>query len=251
MKKKDKVLKDLDGWIEVFVIDPITRPIVGVCSQVSSNPLFFTAISVILTLIAAILLFYGHHVYAVVLYFLSIVSDGVDGKIARYKQNKIIIHGVLDVMTDQLRNAVYLIALYLRYPHLQIFILLFVILLLTYEFNYAIRLETKTRFFPDQPRDYSLIKLKKYYESEMKDMNPSFLKIIQWYNSLFTFTSRYRTYPFPTIVDAEFVFFVIVVATLNPIIAVIGVLMLIPDTAMSIALTFILGKRAEANSHKK
>lgn len=242
---KEIILKDLDGWVEVFIFDPLTLPLIKPLSKISTNPLVYTSLTIIITLVASFSVLEKQFVIASILYFLSVVTDGIDGKIARYNNQKIIIHGVLDVMTDQLRNAVFMISLYFALPQFKLYLFIFILALLTYEFSYAIRLEMKTRNFNDQPRNYSLKQLKDYYEKQISKGNSHLRNLLDFYNLLFNLSSKFRTYPFPTIVDAEFLLFIVFVATQKLIVILLAILFLVPDISMSIFLTLTLATRLQ------
>lgn len=242
--KKEQIKKDLDWWIEVFIIDPITYPLVSFLSNnFSKNALLYTFLSFFFWIFASILVFNGFYLFAWISYFLSVFWDWLDWKIARHNWTQVMIHWLLDILVDVIKNLLLLLALYMSFPEYSFYIFIFTLLILFYEFTYSIRLWTRLLFPHIEQRNnsYSMEELKSNYEKEIKKINNNFLTyLLKVYNYFFNISRKFRTYPYPTIIDAEFTIFVIFLFFPNDIILFLAILFLLPDTIISFLLTILL-----------
>jgi len=104
------LLKPFDAWTEVFISDPLTTSIAVQLSKIKGiHPLHLTAISQFLKLSAAAFYFIFLDPFTIIppiLFFLGILVDSMDGKIARLTGKDIELHGTIDFITDQLSIAV-------------------------------------------------------------------------------------------------------------------------------------------------
>lgn len=244
---KNKSLKDLDAWIEVFVIDPITLPLVRFCSRyVSSNALFYTALSFLSGIMASVLLFLSSPVLAGVSYFFSMFFDGLDGKVGRYSGNYKLYHGIMDVTVDTVKNLTLLFSMFYLYEFSRIPIMIFLILFAFYEFTYSVRLELNARYSKifSNPEDYSMANIKKRYDKMLgRNTNPLLSFAVKLYNGMFFYTRKLRTYPNPTLVDAEFVIFVLFPVFMSPVLLYVAILFILPDMLISFILMILLVKK--------
>lgn len=237
--KYESTLKSLDGWTEVFIIDPPTSIISKFLAKINFiHPLHLTALSIISGLFAAYNLFNGNVFFAGILFFLSIFFDGMDGKIARRRKKSIILHGAFDVTLDQVRNISMIFALTMHFPQYNLFFLLFLSMVFLYEVTLVLRTDIRYRFMN---RNWnSMQEVKDNYEEEIQNMKTPFLQLLlNIYNFLFSKTRKLRTYPYSTVVDAEFMLFVVFTLTGNFYILILSILFLLPDLLISILLTGI------------
>lgn len=236
-KKNDSVLKTLDAWSEVFIIDPPTDIISRVLAKLSFiHPLHLTLLSLIAGIFAAYSLFMGQNIEAGILFFFSIFFDGMDGKIARRKQQNIILHGAFDVTLDQVRNIAMLFALTIRFPQYHLYFLLFLSIIFVYEVTLLIRTDIRYRFM--DRRWNTMKQVKDNYEAEIQAMKVPFLKkLLGVYNFFFQKTIKLRTYPYPAVVDAEFTLFVLFTITGNFWLLLLSIAFLVPDLIISCTLT--------------
>lgn len=239
MDQNNIVLKDLDAWAEVFIVDPITLPLTKQIYKVLKNPLILTSSSFLLGISSAIFLFFGINYLCSIFFFLSTILDGMDGKLARLVNNKriITVHGTFDVFLDIIRNVILLLVLNYKYPELSSWIMLYFGVLFVYEASYAIRLELRHRM--GSTTGYSMTNLISEYE-KIITKDTSFGRLIGIYLMLLQKTRKFRTYPNPTLVDSEYVLFILLPLFGNFEIVLLSILFLLPDTFISGFLTIKL-----------
>ena len=207
---KNAMFKKIDAWFEVFIIDPISAPIATFFSKFNViHPLHFTVLSLTSKIFASILIFMDIYVVASFIFFLGILFDGIDGKIARTKNLDIYLHGTLDFITDHIGNLVFWFSLY-KATH-QHFIKELLILFILLQFFHGSLASTKFRLFNmlndidvDNPENIE----KKYVES-LSIVNSKIIRMIaEIYLKLLSYSTKYRTYPHPTEVDAEYTLYI-------------------------------------------
>jgi len=113
---KKVVLKRRDAWSEVLLVDPITTPlayaIYKVLDRYVVTPYAITFSSFIVRVFSA-LSFLTSPIRGSILFFLSIILDGIDGKVARamfgYDPT---LRGLLDFLLDNIGLGVAFVALF-------------------------------------------------------------------------------------------------------------------------------------------
>jgi len=250
MKDKKNLLKPLDGWNEVFITDPLTAPLGLRLAKFSwVHPLFFTLLSFLSKLSAAILIFKQFYWQAGLVYWVSILFDGLDGKIARLQRKNILLHGVLDIVSDQVANTIILLIMTFIFSEYQLYFILFLAGLYIYEVTLCLRSDMRCRFIKHKSWNNVQETINNY--TEVLQELPSDLGVardvikacLYTYQALLSVTRRFRTYPYPTIVDAEFLLFVVFLITQKPYFVFLSVLFLLPDVLNSFILTTVLALR--------
>lgn len=241
---KSELLKDLDGWTEVFIVDPITLPLVKGIYPRLRNPLVLTALSFSIGILAGILILMDQYVIGSLLFFSSIIFDGMDGKLARLVNNPRLsrIHAIFDLMLDVIRNVFVLLVMTIKFPEYSLLLFGFLGLLFIYEASYCLRLELRQR--AGIVTSYSMNSLISQYSNILGKRGAS-AQLFGAYFKLFDRTKTLRTYPNPTIVDAEFILFVVFPFFPNLYSIILALIFLLPDVAVSLFLTIKLATREE------
>ena len=207
MSREGKLLKDIDAWTEVFVFDPISLLFVKILKNIKFlHPLHFTFLSGIVKIVGAYYIFQKSFVVAAVLFFIGVIFDGIDGKIARSRNLSIELHGTLDFITDQISNTIYLGALIFNIDDpLKSFLIIYLgisfVLMSLGSTKY--RLLTKSK--PDEIEIHE--GLQNHY-LEKSSSFPVFSKLANLYARLIRTTSKFRILPHPTEVDVEYLIFI-------------------------------------------
>jgi len=243
---KSQHLKDMDGWKEVLLIDPITSPLAILISKkvkILWLPILVSLLAFLFKFLSAFAILHKIFVLAVILYLFSDILDGLDGKIARLQNNENIskLHGRIDIIGDSIGNAIILFSLFYIFRECSLYIFTYVLLLYIYEVSYAIRIESRWRE-GDKP-SYSMKDTIETYKERMLTHGGALAKLTLLYSKLLSITSKFRTYPNPTLVDSEFVLFVIFPLIPSKSTLIIAILFLLPDVIISLILTFVGTRR--------
>jgi len=218
---KKQVEKSRDAWTEVLITDIITTPLSYLIYKSFTSPLLpyvFTIISFIIRIIAAFMFYMTNIIIGGALFFLSILTDGLDGKLSRIifgKDPKL--RGLLDFLLDQIGLGFTLICLSLYFIR-------------SYELSHVISIIILTiSLYVQQACTSSLFRLR----SELgitKPLSSSFSNnvLIKHYINVQKLFDKYRLIFHPTSVDAEFIVFVA------------GPFLKFPITLFWLALLFVL-----------
>lgn len=256
---ENNLLKSLDAWTEVFISDPLTNPIAIRLSKIKHiHPLQISAISQFLKLLGAALYFFSPNLNIIlppILFFCGILVDSMDGKVARLTGKSIRVHGTFDFMSDQISNSIFFLSMLMAFRHndeyffwmLIWFIILFINMSLT-STRYRL-LSSLGGVDTDNPEE-----LRSKYEVALSPFlqRPFLKKIFVTYITHMEKTRKYRVYPHPTVVDSEFVFFVIfpifvaIGNQLSSALLLFSVVLLIPDIIYYGALCVALTKHWES-----
>lgn len=259
-----KLLKPLDAWTEVIISDPLTNPIAVRLAKISSiHPLQITLVGVLLKFAASIIFLTSpmlteHYTFPLpllsippILFFMGILADSIDGKVARLTGKDVELHGTLDFISDQIVNSIYflsMVILFLETSYTRWMIVWYILLYLTMSIA-----STRNRLLSalggidtDRTSD-----LRAMYEKAM----PLVMKgriagaLYKRYTSFLDKTLRHRLYTHPTGVDSELIFFVVfpLFASLYPSVAVYflaaSVILLIPDLIYYAIITMAILKQ--------
>jgi phosphatidylglycerophosphate synthase len=246
LRDEEKMMKRLDSWSEVFVVDPIAIPIAKFLSNFNAvNPLYVTLSSFLTGLLTILLSLRGQFILAGITLFVSIILDGIDGKIARSKGQYINVHSISDQMSDQIVFLSILISIALVNAEQLIYILIFLAILYLYEVSYALRIEMYRK--NDDLNNSDFISRYNIFISSLKNRTRKsiFQKLIKVLDGAHRFTFKYRTFPYPKTSDARFLLLFYFLIP-NSLILVLMMFFILPDLAISLILLAILAvKRQE------
>jgi len=218
---KKQVEKPRDAWTEVLITDIITTPLSYLVYKNFTSPMLpyvFTIISFLMRISAAYTFYMANIITGGVLFFLSILTDGLDGKLSRIifgKDPKL--RGLLDFLLDQIGLGFTLICLFLYFIR-------------SYASLHALAIFVLTiSLYVQQACTSSLFRLR----SELgitKPLSVSFSNniLVKYYVSIQKLFDRYRLMIHPTSVDAEFIVFVV------------GPFLKFPIILLWLALSFVL-----------
>lgn len=247
----DGALKPSDAWVEVLAIDPITLPIARLVSRISwVHPLHFTILALTVRLLAAWQFAFASLFFGGAFAFGGMLFDGLDGKVARIKQKMIVIHGTTDVILDQFANSVMALALMVRMLRddsdlTVLFIGLWLALWLVYlnVTSNKHRLISELGGFPKN-RGARLA----LYKEDFANLSPALGSALNKLGTLAVNAelacNRLRTTFRPTVIESEFVLFVV-----GPLIgamtisAGVAALLVVPDTVLELAFVAVLVAR--------
>jgi len=84
-KRKKQIAKEVDAFVTVVLIDPIAIPLARILAKLRVHPNNITVIGILVAISAAVLFAIGPSYWplASVMYYISILLDCVDGKVAR------------------------------------------------------------------------------------------------------------------------------------------------------------------------
>lgn len=235
---KKKVEKNIDAWSEVLITDPISTPLSFLFSKIKGRwfPYFLTFLSFVLRVLGAIGLYIGKINLGALLIFLSIIVDGMDGKISRwiYKKDPEK-RGTLDFLLDQIGLGVLFICLGMILRQNGILSLLFLVYIASF---YILMSFISTKF-----RLYGILKIdsKKSLLKQRKENN----KLIKLIKKIQDKLLKFRIIFHPSSVDAEFlVFIVFPLWNFNLYVLILAILFVWVDTLISgIGPLYILFKK--------
>jgi len=237
---ENKLLKSLDAWSEVFISDPLTDPIAIRLSKVRGiHPLHITAVSQFLKLLGAAFYFSfpnSNIIVPPILFFIGILVDSMDGKVARLTGKSIKLHGSLDFISDNISNSIFFLSMVIAFHSNEEF---FLWMLIWYVISYINMSLASTRYRlisslgganTDKP-----LELREKYEAALPFILPwKFLKKLYLaYMKLVDKAANHRLFAHPTVVDSELVFFVIF-----PILVTVGGQSAFPVLLLSVFLLF-------------
>ncbi|OLB90426.1 MAG: hypothetical protein AUH25_04930 [Thaumarchaeota archaeon 13_1_40CM_38_12] len=209
------LLKPIDAWTEVIICDPLTNHIAKGLSKIRGiHPLHITAVSQFLKLLAATIYFLSPSplILPPIIFFLGILVDSMDGKIARLTGKSIKLHGTLDFISDQVSNSIYFLSLLLVLRSNEQFFLWLLIWYIIMFINGSLA-STRYRLLSSLGgvnTDNSVELRDKYEDALPSILKGEFLrKMYISYMNLVDKAGKHRIYPHPTGVDSELVLFVI------------------------------------------
>lgn len=203
---KQKSTKDIDTWTEKIFCDELAAYlsyIVTARCKSEKLPYLVTYISFGLRIFAALFFFYGMNLQGAIIFYLSMISDSVDGICSRAIFGKDPeLRGTLDVMFDVIGLAALLFAIGVANNDLRLLLLIYAIFLYIYEFGAATRyrLYSKLNLDVDLTFDQNLHQQSGYVKKSF--IQEIYLKVRN------IFSSRGFLF-YPTVVDAEFVLLVV------------------------------------------
>jgi len=259
---KNNLLKSLDAWTEVLISDPLTNRIAVRLSKIRGiHPLHITAVSQFLKLLGAAFYFSSsdsNMIIPPILFFLGILVDSIDGKVARLTGKSMRIHGSLDFISDQVSNSIFFFSMLIAFGQEKEYFLWMIVWYVILFINMSL---TSTRYrllsFLGGVDADSIEELRGKYDAALPlMMQRRFLKKLYLaYSLLLEKTSKHRLVPHPTEVDSELVFFVIfpiLVSMGSPLafpLLLLSVALLIPTITYSSVLCLALTKYWESKRH--
>jgi len=104
---KEKSLKGVDSWVEVFIFDHIAGPLgclfYNLFKKVRSLPYVLTFLALAARLVSAGFFFTGYFYLGVIMFFIGYVLDNMDGKVSRVMFGKDPqLRGTLDFLFDMI-----------------------------------------------------------------------------------------------------------------------------------------------------
>lgn len=207
-----KYKKQVDTWVERTVCDKLGVIIAYLFYIIDKRrtrklPYYITCVTFSLRLISAILFYYGLLILGAFSYLVSMILDSADGILSRsYFDKDPELRGTLDVMFDLIGLSFVLIALAFRFYDIASYKLLLLILIYTtfvflYEFSAATRFRIFSKLSLDP--DNSIINFEKFKQNTINS------KIVYYYLKIKNITEKRGFFFYPTIVDSEFLLFVI------------------------------------------
>ena len=244
------VVKDLDAWSEVFIIDPITKPIVTRLAKVKwLKPYHVSLCSLIVGFSSSLLFLLHHNIIAGILWFGAIILDGIDGKLARTRRQYLFIHAVLDQLFDQLIISSFVLATIIVMPSHTPYIVLLLILLYIFEVTYALRMEFASKHSDNRTSEHKPQDIVSRYEEYLNiiknSISSTFLhSVLSFIDKVHRITLRYRTFPYPKISDVRFLITLYLLYP-NILILYLCILFAIPDLVISIFLLWSTARHLE------
>jgi len=256
-----RFLKPIDAWSEVLITDPLTNKIALQISRIKGiHPLHVTVVGLFLKLLASGFYFtYADPTIIIVpvIFFLGILVDGMDGKVARLTGKDIVLHGSADFICDQIVNSIFFLSMLIAFQSSSEYLIWMYIWFVIFFINMSLQ-STKYRLHSSlgKVNPDSVDEMKKRYDAAL----PPFLKnriVKKAYNAylnLYERTSKHRLDAKPSEVDSELVFFVIFpllfalgYTNLSYYVLIASVILLIPALIYAIILCFVLTKKLGSN----
>jgi len=220
--------------VEVLLIDyPTLRLAEALSKRWTVPPLAFTALALLARILAAVAFVEGLLPWGAIGVFAGMLFDGTDGKLARIQSHDAERVGALDFISDQVATLVLVGALIFRLSPVGT---LAAISAYAWLALYVICLAVGSTYFrllPDAMREP---------ESGFGEQVPvgsgksSLLeRLAQTYSSTARRLARFRLTPYPTIVDSEFVMFIVYPLVQQTWIVWLAALLIVPN------LMFLLG----------
>ncbi|MCD6099031.1 MAG: CDP-alcohol phosphatidyltransferase family protein [Candidatus Marinimicrobia bacterium] len=207
---EEKYAKRVDTWVEKILCDkPATfiAYILYTRIRVRLLPYYVTIVSFFLRILSALFFLYGIWLQGTLSYFISMIFDSTDGILSRsYFGKDPELRGTLDVMFDQIGLSLVIVALGFRFYNtscniLLLLLLFYAVLCFLYEFGAA----TRFRIFSKISLDPNLSIL----NSTKIRPNAKHSKIAKYWIKLKDIAEKHGIFFHPTIVDSEFLLFVI------------------------------------------
>lgn len=199
---KEKIKKELDAWSERFIFDPLSMFLLNILKNLNINPLLVTLFSLFFGLSSACLILKQHFLFASIFYFISVLLDNFDGKLARATNKETSLRKSLDQLIDQIVFVSIIISLSITLQKCLLFIIL-ISLFFIYEVTFALRmiinLETGTKIS-------SMKEIIKTYTNKVVKRNIRIInKIVRLHNLLLEKTAKIAgTWPYPKLADIHF-----------------------------------------------
>ncbi len=208
---ENRYAKRIDTWVERILCDKLATLIAYslyvFLNKIRLLPYYVTIISFSLRLLTALLFFHGRYLQGAILYFLSMICDCTDGILSRaYFGRDPELRGTLDVAFDQIGLSIVLVSLGFRFysvgsNELILYLLFYVTIVFLYEFSAATRFRIFSKLSLDP--DCSML------DSVRLPQNVEQSRIVKYYLKFHNvFESRGMIF-YPTIVDSEFLLFVV------------------------------------------
>ena len=249
-----KVVKDLDAWSEVFIVDPLTKPIVARLIKVKwVKPYHISLCSLITGLSSSLLFLFHHNITAGILWFGSIILDGIDGKLARARKQYLFTHAILDQLFDQLAIAFFIIVAVIVMQSHTLYLVSLLAIFYIFEVSYALRMEFASRYSNNRSLKHKQLDIVSKYEEYLNMIKStstsSLLKsILELADRIHRFTFRYRTFPYPKTSDVRFLITAYLIYP-NTFVLYLCILFAIPDLVISIFLLWKIARNLEVRYH--
>ena len=249
---KKRALKKEDAWVEVLLVDTMTLPIAYFLGKHKPiHPVIVSIVAFVMRMAGAALFFSGHLFYGGVFSFGGFFLDGLDGKLARITQKHIVFHGVVDFLLDQIAfmGMAFGFASYaIRIGDVALNILT-ILWIVAYFILMSItstlwRLRSTLRFGSLTAENLATIATENIGNPRIKN---TIKKMKNLYFNSRRKLRKHRLLPFPTTIEAEFLFFIVIPLAsylINPflirLIASLAILCFVPQMLTNLMETCLL-----------
>ena len=198
---RKQFIKDVDTWTErIFCDEPgcIIAYTLTNLIKTEKLPYLLTTITFVVRLFSASLFFIGQYLFGAILFYVSMILDCADGICSRAIFGEdTVLRGFMDVFFDNLSLIILLYVVAIREPSFVYLILIIALIYYLYEFGVA----TQYLLFPklNKPIGTSVFEAQ---SKQSKLAHKLYLKVRE------SFMKKGMIF-YPTVVDAEFLMFVI------------------------------------------
>jgi len=216
---RQRALKEMDAWSEVFFCDPITLPIAYLLANYTKvRPLQVTMLAFAFRLSAAVFFYYGWLIYAGIFAIIGFLLDGIDGKLARILGEDETLRGTVDFVLDQMAFMAMVLgfALYsIKSGDIKLFLLLLlwtiaycILLSLTSTLN-RLRIEVGIKSIREAIREARDIYITGVTLLRTGLVRTILAKLVEIYYQIKEKLAKYRTNFYPTAIEAEIFLFIV------------------------------------------
>ena len=193
-------LKEVDTWSERIFCDELAVLIAYILTILITTkklPYLLTINTFVIRIFSALSFFIDQYLLGAILFYISMIMDCADGICSRAIFGKDpILRGFMDVFFDTLSLTLLLYLVAIKEPSVVYFILVIALVYYLYEFGVA----TQYLLFP---------KLNKPIGTSVFEAQPKTSRLVQLYLKLRRLFMKKGMIFYPTVVDAEFLIFVI------------------------------------------
>ncbi len=239
-RKMTKDSKELDAWSERFIFAPLGSLLLPLLKNLKINPLVITLTSLVFGLASAFFILKQSFYLAGIFYFISVLLDNVDGRLARVINRETQLRKTIDQLVDQIVLIFIMIALSVTIGK-TIFFLIIVSLLFIYEVSFAlrmiIRLESKIQ-------SSSMGETLKSYSDVLLHRTKSTIisRFVNIHNKLLKTSRKIGTWPYPKLADIHFLLFLYILFR-SDIFLLLCIIVILIELLLSSILTIILSMR--------
>jgi phosphatidylglycerophosphate synthase len=230
--------QEIDAWSDVFLFDILSAPLARFLGKIDLDPFIITFLSLATGVSSALTMLLGLPHLAALLYFLSVLLDSLDGKLARLSGRESMVRRLVDQISDQVVFALLIISIiFKRSEHGMLFSVI-IILILLYEVSLVLRLDMAPLL-----REDSMSKRIEGY-SALLDHKGFIGRLLRIHDGLLNITTRFRTWPYPKLADLH-VLLIIYLLIPNPVLPYLMILSICPDLIISLFLAVAVARRRD------
>jgi len=233
-----QVRHELDSWSDVFIFDPLSMPLASRLASAKTKPYYVTSLSLFAGTLAGASVLNGMYKPASFLYFISVLLDSVDGKLARLLGEEKMLRRVFDQVADQTVFAILVTCIILRNPNYAPQFTVLLLIILMYEVTLALRLDM-ARQVSGAPINEKI----KIYSSALS-FNKSTRSLLRLHNKLLSYSKRFRTWPYPKLSDIHLLL-ILFLLTLSCYIPYLMILFALPDFLTSFIISITLAGKVD------